>query len=436
MLVYHVGAPPVPVVVFLQSASRSLLSLGCIEEQVMKQSDLRRFKDLPPKRRALQALLFGAELHKARPKKMAKGQLPHALKTDALGVAGPVLEKLHGVARPVTKTAPTLHGILKKKATKKASDVVLSPRERKAHAIAALRKTKGETIHDVALRQLAVGMFDRDPLARACAAYAYWQATQADHVVVPILRKVLKESKTLEEFEVAAHCLAKINPKLVKRYMGPARYDKPVKMKRRVKALTATIPASMTVIIHGTFAAPQDDDTRPRWYAPGGDFHQYVKQHLYADVYSGADYFFWSGRYAATETGLRNIWREAAKKLLQWCQAHPAQMYRFLAHSHGANVVNMATAIGLQACTLIHLSPPVRPDLLPVMANISSRRFFTIRPRIDLVVTIDGGWQDYKNTSVKTFETRKICSLIGHDDSHDPTIWQQKAMPQLIQGVC
>jgi hypothetical protein len=403
----------------------------------MKDSDVRQFKDLPPKRRALQALKLGAQLQKTRPKKMAKGRLPRALKTDALGATGPVLENLHGVAVAVPKKAPVRRGVLKKKTvTGKARDVVLSPRERKTQATAALRKAKGETVEDVALRQLAVAMFDRDPLARACAAYAYWQATQADHVVVPILSKILKESKTPEEFEVAAHCLAKINPQLVKPHMGTATYDKPVKAKRAAKALAAAIPASMTVIIHGTFAAPKDDDKKPRWYAPGGDFHTYIKQNVYADVYGGADYFFWSGRYAATETGLRNIWTEAAKKLIEWCNAHPAQMYRFLAHSHGANVVNTATRMGMQACALIHLSPPVRPDLVPVMANISSKRFFTIRPRIDLVVAVDGGWQDYKGTSVEKFETRKICSLAGHDDSHDQTIWRKKELPKLVQGVC
>ena len=35
----------------------------------------------------------------------------------------------------------------------------------------------------------------------------------------------------------------------------------------------------MTVIIHGTFAKNSD------WYKPGGDFHQYIKNQVYSDVY-------------------------------------------------------------------------------------------------------------------------------------------------------
>jgi hypothetical protein len=31
------------------------------------------------------------------------------------------------------------------------------------------------------------------------------------------------------------------------------------------------------------------------WYKPGGDFLQYIKKHVYPDLYSAQDYFFGAG---------------------------------------------------------------------------------------------------------------------------------------------
>ena len=186
----------------------------------------------------------------------------------------------------------------------------------------------------------------------------------------------------------------------------------------------------MTVIVHGTFAKDFP------WYQPGGDFHEYIRTQVYPDVYSGQDFFFWSGRYALTENQLRRIWRQAAKKLVSWEDAHPATTLRLIAHSHGINVVNLATQMGLQTCTLIQLSPPVRRDNLPDMQNVSSGSLFNIRSTIDLVVSLDGGFKTYQGTPVESAERRRIISFFGHSDSHDPDLWVSKNIPALVRTVC
>jgi hypothetical protein len=70
------------------------------------------------------------------------------------------------------------------------------------------------------------------------------------------------------------------------------------------------------------------------------------------------------------------------------------------------------------------------------MANVSSRRFFTIRPRIDLVVLLDRGQQDYRRTPVRKFEKRKICAFFGHSKSHSKKRWQKKKVSKLVRQVC
>ena len=163
----------------------------------------------------------------------------------------------------------------------------------------------------------------------------------------------------------------------------------------------------------------------------GGDFHTYIKRNVYPDVYSGRDYFFWSGKYSHARR------RDAARKLVSWVNDHPAKTLRLIAHSHGANVVNIATRMGLRACTLIHLSPPVRPEYMPDISNVSSSRFFTVRPTIDVVVSIlDGSNQDYRKTPVASHEGRVRCADFGHSSSHYKRRWIQKDIPEKVKQVC
>ncbi len=383
----------------------------------MHLSEVRRFSNLPSNKRALEALKFGTELKKKRRRPPALGHLPRPLRSEKMGLSGPLLQCLHGVKGVTPARVPGLHRIgTLRTVVGKVVDLVLTPRARKLQSKRALVRGTGETVEHLAVQQLAVAMGDSDPIPRLCATYGYWQSTGATHAVVPILTKGL-ESKDPEEVDVAAHCLANVKPAALSRLVGTAADDQ-AKPSRRPPV------GSMTVIIHGTFAR------KSKWYRPEGDFHRYIKEKVFPDVYSGKDYFFWSGRY------LHRARKKAARKLVVWCRDHPARLYRFISHSHGANVVNIATRLGLSACTLIHLSPPVHKRYLPRMANVSSRRFFTIRPRIDLVVFLDGGRQDYRRTRVRKFEKRRICAFFGHSKSHDKKRWKKKKVSKLVRQVC
>lgn len=393
----------------------------------MQKSDVKRIVDLPPRERAVQYLVLGAELAKRAPPKKPKsplGRLPAQLKRKSIrdSVAAPVLEFIHGIdtETPVAKAGLRSTGRRLATAVGEIDDLVLTPVARKRVATRALVDTRDRSVNDTAKRELALGMLDSDPIARCCAAYGYWQATRSA-AAFPILENAVSSDDDDERL-VAAHCLAKADSKRVRDLQGTAADD-------RAPTATRKLRSSMTVIVHGTFAK---DST---WYSPGGDFHSYIKEHVYPDVYSGRDYFFWSGRYSRTDAGLRRIWKTAANKLVSWLNAHPARKLRLIAHSHGNNVVNMATK-QIEACSLIQLSPPVRAWNLPHMDNVSSGRLFNIHSTLDVVVMIDGGAQDYSGTAVAANETTRIISRYGHTDSHVPKRWKKKKIPALVKSVC
>ncbi len=378
----------------------------------MKLGDVRNLLHMPPKKRALQCLELGNELQQVRKKAGPKGSLPAPLKRDIVrdSAVAPLIKCLHGIKGSVPQKVKGLRetGRILKTQAGEVADMVLTPRARKSLIETSLKQRKRDkSVSDLAVRQLALSMLDSDPLARCCAAYAYWQATGTD-AAVPILVSAM-DSGDEDERLLAAHSLVKMKKRHANRLQGTAQDDEP-------QTPAQPLRDSMTVIIHGTFSM------NSAWYQPDGDFHEYIRTQVYQDVYSGQDFFFWSGRYAATENGLRNIWRQAARKLASWVNAHPATTLRLIAHSHGNNVVNMATQLGMQSCTLIQLSPPVRRDNLPDMQHVSSGRLFNIHSTVDLVVRLDGGFQTYQGTSVESAERRKKISFFGHSDSHDPDL--------------
>jgi hypothetical protein len=390
----------------------------------MKSTDVQKLVDMGPRERAAQMLDMGSELHKRLKEPYTELALPRQLRRESVvqTAAAPILGRLHGVsaAEPVRTRGITETGRTLMTKAGAVTDLVLTPHARKSFARIAMDRTRDRSVDDLAIRQLGLGMMDSDPLARCCAAYAYWLATGAD-AAIPVLANAI-DSEDEEERLVGAHCLAKVRPSGVKKLHGNAEDDKP-------QTTVDPIRDSMTVIIHGTFASNSD------WYRPGGDFHTYIKKEVYPDVYSGEDFFSWSGRYSLTDPGLKRIWRQGADKLVAWCKSHPAGTLRLIGHSHGNNVVNMASP-QLPSCVLIQLSPPVRDWNLPDISKVSSGSLFNIHSRIDLVVKIDGGAQDYKGTSVAPHESRRSIAPFGHSASHDQKKWAKKKVPQLVKTLC
>ena len=393
---------------------------------MMDKKEIGNIVDAPPLKRAAMYLAMGAEMGKRKRKPPGKGEVPKSLRREAVArqPIGQVLMQMHGDISAVVDDFRGLKptGMQLQTAGGKIEELVCNRFSRKEAANRAMSSEKDRSAGDLMVRQLAIGMLDSSPHARITAAYAYWQATGASHVVAPVL-----ENATLSEDEdeqmLAAVALAQVDAKKVKHMQGVAADDKP-----QGSAKKST--ESMTVIIHGTFAK------NAKWYQPGGDFHSYIKSKVYPDTYSGKDFYYWSGRYSRNDTTLKNIWRQAAKKLVAWCKAHPTKKLRLIAHSHGNNVVNLASQMGLPSCTLIQLSVPVRDWNLPDMSTVSSDRLFNIHSTIDLVVAIDGGAQDYRGTSVAASERRRIIAFSGHSASHDKKKWRKKKTPKFVKTVC
>ncbi len=390
----------------------------------MRRADLARVVEQAPKQRAAQYLMFGSELRHRKKRPDPKTILPRELRRESVQstVCAPMLERMHGIrsADPVRQTGLKWTGRRIATQSGEIDDFVLTQYARKSAAKQALDDTHDDSVTDTAVRQLAIGMLDSDAVARCCAAYGYWQATGSESAVSVLQNAIASDDE--EERIVAAHALAKVDIRKVRRLQGTAVDDKP-------NTPAQAIRPSMTVIVHGTFAKDSS------WYKPGRDFHRYIKRNVYPDIYSEDDYFFWSGRYSLKDKGLKRIWTQAASKLVSWINAHPTRKLRLIAHSHGNNVVNIATQ-QIQACSLIQLSPPVRSWNLPNMANVSSDRLFNIHSSIDLVVMIDGGAKNYKRTAVAANERIRKIARFGHSDSHEGRKWKRKKVPRWVKSVC
>lgn len=186
--------------------------------------------------------------------------------------------------------------------------------------------------------------------------------------------------------------------------------------------------ASITVLIHGTLSASN------RWYQPGSRFHRYLRRNVFSDVYSGSDVFRWP---AAPTPAAR---RKGAERLIKWCRRHPARQYRFIGHSHGANVANLVTQKGFPGiCTLIHLAPPALAEYLPDLNYVTSGRFFTIHSQWDAIVnSVQGARQNYQShPSVASQETViELRRRGGHWRPVRVRTWQDWKIARVVTSVC
>jgi hypothetical protein len=189
---------------------------------------------------------------------------------------------------------------------------------------------------------------------------------------------------------------------------------------------TSSVANSISVLVHGTFSKDIG-----RWHRPGSRFHRYIKGCYFPDVYSEEDFFYWTGG----KTDKARI--DAAHKLIDWCEKHPAKKYNFISHSHGTNVVNLATNNGLTNVNkLIHLSPPVWSDkdgYLPNMDVVEDKTIYNIRPRFDLIVTVLAkAQQNYDATPTDRYEMEITLPLPGHWAPLDVRNWERFDIGEIV----
>ena len=258
---------------------------------------------------------------------------------------------------------------------------------------------------DTAAALMEMCLSHPDELARVAAAASYFSLSTAPQDLIQILAKGTRSAERLVR-NVAATALARIMPDHAS--LRPLTKSQPPKGGRQ--------PAHTSMLVHGTFAASSD------WWQPGGDFHTYLSTKVRPDLYGGADRFGWSGGYS---DGAR---AQAAADLVAWVNTHGVDGLDLFGHSHGANVMLLATQLGLHAGKLILLSCPVHVDkYMPDFTRVS--RVISIRVKHDLVIMADRGGQQFTHPQI---EENVLPIWFDHSATHDPGVWKKQKLPAKI----
>lgn len=242
-------------------------------------------------------------------------------------------------------------------------------------------------------------------LARIAASIASLPLTSRPAENLKVLVQGLRSEDALER-ALAATGLARYAP------AHPALR----RLQRGKTARRVRVPRETLLLVHGTWAAGEP------WYQPGGDFHTFIKG-LRADLYGLPDFFQWSGSWNDSA-------RDAASaSLKQWVESRNEQGLDLMGHSHGANVILKATALGLNIGKAVLLSCPVHVDkYFPNFANLTTP-VRSVRVHADLVILADGGGQRFRHPDIQ--ET-VLPIWFDHSASHDPQVWQNNRVAQKI----
>lgn len=165
--------------------------------------------------------------------------------------------------------------------------------------------------------------------------------------------------------------------------------------------------AYTSTLIHGTFAA------NGTWWPPHGDFWNYVDKNVWHDLYTGADFYKWSGGYS---NGARD---QGAALLVAWIQSHNASGLSFMAHSHGTSVSMLASWRGVTYGKAVFLSSPVHPSQYN-MNFAAVQKVVSIRVKFDLVLLADGSGSRFTDPR---YNEHVLPVFFNHSATHDPAIW-------------
>ncbi|MDQ3815004.1 MAG: hypothetical protein M3347_13760 [Armatimonadota bacterium] len=261
---------------------------------------------------------------------------------------------------------------------------------------------------------LEMGLRHPYELPRVAAAVSYFDISAAPARALPILvRGALSPTPLVRE--VATTALARLAPEQL-----PAVQF----LQDNATAAVASLSASLTsfpvphesFIVHGTFARTA------AWWQPGGDFHTYIRQNIFSDLYAQPDRYEWSGGYS---DGARAV---AAADLQAWVNGHGFNRPHIFAHSHGGNVAMLASQNGLDIGELILLAVPVHAHkYMPDFNHVS--KAVSIRVRMDLVILADRGGQKFNHPQI---QENVLPVWFDHGAPRKPHIWQKYNVPAML----
>ncbi|MCK1409304.1 hypothetical protein [Bradyrhizobium sp. 76] len=146
-------------------------------------------------------------------------------------------------------------------------------------------------------------------------------------------------------------------------------------------------------IVHGTVFAFAKSPIDKWWRPRTGDLHVYLETQLpQRHLYSRSDYFRWSGGWSDYA---RSIARD---ELLQWVHSHRFEGGDVFAHSHGANVLILATDKE-KFGKIVLLSCPVHHHLPIRFENV--KRVVSIRVKWDFVIMADRARQRFSDPRIR-----------------------------------
>lgn len=136
-------------------------------------------------------------------------------------------------------------------------------------------------------------------------------------------------------------------------------------------------PRNYSIVVHGTTFGRGTG-----WWKPQRSFHKYLKSHVRANMYSGANPFGWSGLYSDRARRL------GAQDLAAWNRNRAAGLDHVFACSHGGSVAMLASRLGVQMKKLVLLSCPVHARYAPNFQRVG--KVVSVRTKLDLVILADG----------------------------------------------
>lgn len=205
-------------------------------------------------------------------------------------------------------------------------------------------------------------------------------------------------------------------------------------------SLQLAFESGTSVLIHGTFARL---GVGVRWNHPRSSFSEAFREKFRPNLYSGDDYFRWSGAYSAV------MRRSAARQLALWASRPlPFDMYGWhldtvMAHSHGGNVVLEALSqTKVKLLMLAHVPiMSVDPSVWSMRAaNVG--RVVVLRTKADHVVLADmlkrllfGESPSLLEPPAQLFQFEPLAGPVsslwfGHSVFTEPSTWEKYGLYQ------